>query len=158
MTWGESMNIQELVAFFKKACAYDQMMGLEFEIPRPGEAVYKLTIASKHCSSPESCHGGVISGMMDGTIGLAALGHAVTVGMFCSTVEIKTNFLRPARVGDVLIGRGKVDYTGKAIVVSSGSIERESDGQLIAKAMGTFNLYPIHKKNLGELNYGDEQV
>lgn len=144
------MTPQELGKLFKNISKYDQTMGLEFEMKGAGEIEYTLEIKEKHLSSPETCHGATIAGMMDCVLGLTVLSHSVTLDMLCSTVEFKTNFITPAKLGDVLIGSAKLDYVGKTLVVCNGTIVNKIDGRMVAKGMGTFNLYPLSKKDLAK--------
>lgn len=142
------MDPHALEKLFKKINKFDAHMGLHFHISGPGEVHYRLKLEDQHMSSPGFCHGAVLAGMMDAQLGLTALSSAVTEDKLCSTVELKTNFLQPAHHGDVLIGEGEIDYKGKTLVVVSAWLKRESDGELISKGMGTFNMYPMSKKEI----------
>jgi len=82
---------------------------------------------------------------MDCVLGLSALSMALTEGNLTSTVEFKLNFIRPARLGDKLVGTGLIDYKGKSLIIASGDIKLAT-GELIAKGLGTFNTYPLEKK------------
>lgn len=137
--------LEKFAPHFKAINHFDRDNGLEFEILRPGEIIYHLTVQEKHLSSPGIAHGAAIAAFMDCVLGLSALSQALTEGSLTSTVEFKLNFIRPARLGDKLIGRGKVDYKGKSLIISSGEIHLDS-GELIAKGLGTFNTYPLEKK------------
>ncbi len=136
-------NLEQL---FKDHCHFDQHMGLDLTIHAPGQICYRLTVQEKHLSTIDACHGGTIAAMMDATLGLTALSWAFPRGQLCSTVEFKTNFLSPAKTGDVLEGCGEIDFTGSKLVVTNAHIIDKNTGQLVAKGMGTFALYPISKK------------
>ena len=142
------MDPQALEKLFKKINRFDALMGFEFKISGPGLATYRLKLEEKHMSSPGFCHGAVLAAMMDAQLGLTALSSAVTEDKLCSTVELKTNFLQPAHLGDTIVGEGSIDYKGKTLVVVSAWLKRESDGELISKGMGTFNMYPMNKKEV----------
>jgi len=121
-------------------------MGLELAITNDGQTSYRLTIHEALMSSPAAIHGGAISAMMDATLGIQALCHAAKSNMLCSTVEFKINFLSQATIGETLIGQAKLDYTGKRLVVSSADIIEEKSKRIVAKGLGTFNLYPMKKR------------
>jgi acyl-coenzyme A thioesterase PaaI-like protein len=140
------VDTQQLVELFKKMNRFDSLLGLELKINEQGAPYYELPIRADHESSPQTAHGAVIAGMMDAQLGILALNSAVTRGMFCSTVELKTNFFHPARVGDTLIGGGELDFQGKSLVVVSAWLTLKSTNQLAAKGIGTFNLYPMSKR------------
>ncbi|WP_127717397.1 PaaI family thioesterase [Halobacteriovorax sp. HLS] len=142
------MTPQELDTIFRKISTFDKTLGLEYTMTGPAEVTYTLTVDERHLSSPQTCHGAVIAGMMDSVLGLTVLSYSVTLDKLCSTVEFKTNFIAPALIGDKLIGTAKLDYVGNSLVVCNGEIIAENDKRVIAKAMGTFNLYPLSKKDL----------
>lgn len=56
-------------------------------------------------------------------------------------------------MGDKLIGRGKVDFEGKKLISSTGEIYKVTDNEeiLVAKAIGTFNKYPLDKTQFSNL-------
>ena len=119
--------------------------GMELEVLVPGHVKYHLTVKEEHLSSPSTAHWGILAAAMDATLGTSALTFAFTSGQVCSTVEFKINYLRPAKLADDLEAEAVLDYTGKRIVVTSGVIRRKADQDLVAKGMGTFNLYPLTK-------------
>ena len=141
MQWDQE-SFQKL---YKQICQFDAHLGMDFEIHTPGDVTYRLALTDAHQSSPKSIHGGTLAAMMDATLGLSALSFAVTKGQLCSTVEFKINYLEPAKPGDVLEGRGELDFTGNRLVVTSAKIWEKESGKLLAKGMGTFNLYPMDK-------------
>ena len=138
-----SMTPKELETFFRKYSKLDQTLGLKLDIQGPGEITYTLTIDERHLSSPKTAHGGILAAMMDDVLGVTALSMAVTKGFLVSTVEFKLNYLQPARLGDTLVGSALIDFQGKSLIVTSGSIK--CGDQMICKGQGTFNLYPIEK-------------
>jgi uncharacterized protein (TIGR00369 family) len=143
----EKMTPKDLEALFKRISRFDQTLGLELSITEAGDTVYKMKVDERHASSPISCHGGAIAGMMDAVLGVRALAYSVTQMKFCSTVEFKINFLNPAVPGDLLIGASSIDFVGKRLVVTSATIS--AGEKLVAKGIGTFNLYPISKFGSG---------
>lgn len=140
------MNIADFEAFYKRICNYDRHMGLVLTIHGPGKITYRLHIDDRHLSAFEACHGGVIAGFMDAILGVTALSWCVGSGNLCATVEFKTHFFSPVKRGDELEGTGEIDFAGSRLVVSTARITDTTTGQLVAKGMGTFNLYPATKK------------
>ena len=140
------LNLDQFITLFRSFNKYDIDNALTFEIHEPGSISYKMTISEKHLSSPNTDHGAVLAGFMDCVLGLSALSQAVTLGSLTSTVEFKINFVRPVLLGDEIIGTGKVVHKGKSLLISSGEI-RNAKGDLIALGQGTFNTYPLNKKD-----------
>lgn len=140
------MKPTDLIQLFKQINHFDRTMGLELIFDQHTQPHYQLKIQEQHLSSPGVAHGAVIAAMMDAQLGILALAHAVTMDKLCSTVELKTNFLNPALISDELVGSGVIDFTGKSLVVVSASLVKKANQELVAKGMGTFNLYPLDKK------------
>ena len=138
--------LDQFIALFKSINHFDRDNQLEFEIHSPGEITYRMTIQDKHLSSPNTAHGAVIAGFMDCVLGLSALSLAVTEGNLTSTVEFKLNFIKPALLGNELVGTGRVEHKGKSLLISTGEIRLKDSGELVAKGQGTFNTYPLSKK------------
>jgi uncharacterized protein (TIGR00369 family) len=125
---------------------FGKTLGMDFKIIEPGLVHYYIKINKAHLATPLAAHGGVISALMDGLLGVAALSLSVQENKIISTVEFKINFLAPALLDDELMGIGKVEQQGKRLIISSGDIIcPKRNNVLIAKAMGTFNAYPAEK-------------
>lgn len=140
-----------MIDVYNKINLYAQENGLVLQVIEPGHITYTMKVLEKHLSSPNTCHGGVIAGMMDSVIGTAALSLAFTENNLVSTVEFKINFFKPVHLHDELTGTGKVDYKGKSLIISSGEIYDKKTGQLVAKGIGTFNVYPLSKKDFSQV-------
>ena len=125
---------------------FGKTLGMDFKIIETGLVHYFLTITQDHLSTPKAVHGGVIAALMDGVLGVAALSAVVEQQKIVSTVEFKINYLTPSLLNDQLLGIGKVEHAGNRIIVSSGDIICINRQDIvIAKAIGTFNAYPLEK-------------
>lgn len=143
-----------MVAAYNQMNHYGRTNGMVLTVPEPGHAEYQMTVQPEHLSSPNTCHGGVLAGLMDAALGAAALTLAFTKLEFVSTVEFKMNYLHSVHLHDVLVARGMVDHAGKSLVVSSCVIYRVKEGQedvAVARGLGTFNRYPANKRDFAKL-------
>lgn len=128
-------------AEYEAICQYENnpswnLIGVEaFEVS-PGHAKLKMTVNEHHLNTLNICHGGIVAYMADTTMGVAMR----TTGPIGVTVEININFIRGAKVGDVLIGEGEVFHRGKRSVVCESKIINASTGKLCAISRGTFML------------------
>jgi uncharacterized protein (TIGR00369 family) len=138
----------KLIKKYQETNNYGNDSGMELIKFEEDEIVYRLEIKKKHLATPTTAHGGIVAGYMDAVLGLAGLYVSSADGNLVSTVEFKINFLRPARLGDILIGTGKCVSAGKRIIVCDGRIVNEVDNQLVAIATGTFNAYPYAKSGM----------
>lgn len=143
--------LEKFAKTFVQGNEFDRANGMTFEILAPGHIEYTLPLKKDHASFGNVAHGGALSALMDATLGLAALSQAVPEGLLVSTVEFKMNFIRPAHIGDTLIGIGKVEHNGRSLIISNASIFLKESDTLVAKGLGTFNKYPMEKKGLSNL-------
>ncbi|SHL25149.1 PaaI family thioesterase [Hymenobacter psychrotolerans] len=150
-------DVATLVALYNQINTYGRTNGMQLTLTGPGEVLYAMTIREEHLSSPGTCHGGVVAGLMDAALGAAALSQAFTSGELVSTVEFKINYLHPVRLHDHLLARAHVEHTGKTLVVSSAAIECTTRGVVVARGMGTFNRYPADKRDFHRLLFPDTE-
>ncbi|WP_233254090.1 PaaI family thioesterase [Hymenobacter sedentarius] len=147
-------ELAAMVAAYNHMNHYGRANGMALTVPAPGQAEYRMTIQEEHLSSPNTCHGGVLAGLMDAALGASALSLAFTSLEFVSTVEFKMNYLHAVHLHDVLVAKGTVDHTGKKLIVSSCVIYRVADGKqdvAVARGLGTFNRYPASKRDFAKL-------
>jgi len=151
-------DVATLIAIYNQINAYGRTNGMELTVRQPGQVLYTMAIRDEHLSSPGTCHGGVLAGLMDAALGAAALSLAFTAGELVSTVEFKINYLHPVRLHDHLVARGQVEHSGKTLVVTSATIECPTrDNLVVARGMGTFNRYPADKRDFHRLLYPDAE-
>lgn len=147
-----SPDAATLIAVYNRINQYGQANSMELVLNQPGDVRYTMTIRDEHLSSPGTCHGGVLAGLMDSALGAAALSLAFTAGELVSTVEFKINYLHPVRLHDQLVAHGIVEHSGKTLVVSSAIITCPTrDNLVVARGLGTFNRYPATKRDFHEL-------
>ena len=133
-----------ILEIYNKINHFGNHENMVYEIITPGHVKYQMPIQPHHASGPGVAHGGIIAGFMDAILGVAALSLSVEKGNLVSTVEFKINYLAPVPIGAQIYGEGNVESEGNKIIVTSGVITDEN-GKVLAKAMGTFNAYPLEK-------------
>ncbi len=100
----------------------------------------RLAIREDHLSPAGRVHGGVLSAFMDYASGAAVFSTLDPESGYCSTVELKINYLRPVNLGDRLIARTQVVFLGKRLCVIQGTILRDQEKEPIAITTATFNV------------------
>ncbi len=98
-----------------------------------------LTIRQDHLSPSGRVHGGVISALFDFACG-AAVFSTLEPKDYCSTVELKVNYLKALLVGDELRGETQVIFRGKRLCVIHGFLYRLGEKNPVAMATATFNI------------------
>ena len=147
-------ELAAMVAAYNQMNHYGRANGMELTVPAPGQAEYRMSVRAEHLSSPTTCHGGVLAGLMDAALGAAALSLAFVSQDLVSTVEFKMNYLHAVHLHDELVAKGLVDHAGSTLVVSSCVIYRVKAGQEdvpVARGLGTFNRYPANKRDFAKL-------
>ncbi len=141
--------MEKLLEIYNQVNQFGKDHDFKLTIVKPGEIIYEMEVLPKHLATPKTIHGGMVAAMMDGVLGVAGLSLVALENKLVSTVEFKISYFNPAYEGDVLTGKGKVDKKGNRIIYASGEIYNQKN-EIIAKAMGTFNAYPIEKSDLAE--------
>ena len=150
-------DLATMVAAYNQMNHYGRTNGMTLTVSTPGQIEYRMTVQNEHLSSPNTCHGGVLAGLMDAALGAAALSLAFTKMELVSTVEFKMNYLHSVHLHDELVARGVVDHGGNSLVVSSCVVYRVKEGQedvAVARGLGTFNRYPASKRDFSQLLMG----
>ena len=93
--------------------------------------------------------GGILAAMLDDTMGPALV---ATLGpdQFALTLELKTNFIRPAKIG-VLVGEGRIVHRGGTVCFLEGSL-RDAEGTLVATATATARLISTKERERATAN------
>jgi uncharacterized protein (TIGR00369 family) len=127
----------ELLDFGKSVLAqqpFSVLVGTELTAFEPGRAELTLRVREPLLQQHGFVHGGVLSYLADNAVTFAAgslLGDSLTV-------ELKINYVRPAR-GESLIARAKVEHRGRRQAVARCELYALADGgeKLCALAQGT---------------------
>ncbi|MCC2547257.1 PaaI family thioesterase [Hymenobacter sp. BT175] len=151
-------DVATLVAIYNQINHYGRTNGMQLTLTTPGEVTYTMTVREDHLSSPGTCHGGVLAGLMDSALGAAALSLAFKAGELVSTVEFKINYLHPVRLHDRLVAYGKVEHSGKTLIVASAEVRCPERELVVARGMGTFNRYPADKRDFHRLLFPDSEA
>ena len=102
-------------------------------------------------------HGGMLAAMLDETLS-PVLAATLGPGEFAPTLEIKVNFITPAKVGRVL-GTGRIVNRGRSICFLEGQLHDEH-GHLLATAMATSKIRtpePGMRSELSCVSYSSER-
>ncbi|MBL4631084.1 MAG: PaaI family thioesterase [Paraglaciecola sp.] len=96
--------------------------------------IHVAFVGSESFTNPAGhIQGGFLCAMLDDVMG-PALVFSLEVGQFAPTLELKTQFIKPAFTGRIE-GRGRVVSRGKQICYLEGELYQE--GKLVAKATAT---------------------
>jgi len=103
----------------------------------------EVTPAEHHQSWPGVLHGGVISAILDETIGRVAFLH----DRWVQTAKLSLRFSRPAPLGQLLRARGELVADNRRLMQMRGSLYLAGSDELLATAEGTFVPLPDKERD-----------
>jgi uncharacterized protein (TIGR00369 family) len=114
---------------------FARLLGLEVVEAERTRVVGRLTVREELCTSGHILHGGAYMAFAD-TLG--AIGAALNLrpGTGATTLESKTNFLGPARVGETITGEATPLHVGRRSSVWQTRVTNP-EGRLLAVVIQT---------------------
>jgi len=113
---------------------YYQHIGIRLVRLERGRSELQLKLTRSLTQSSGVAHGGVAASLIDSAVGLA-LCTLVEPNQMVSTVEMKVNYLTPARPG-LIEATGMIIHKGKRIAVGEASVFEEN--KIVAKGLVTY--------------------
>ena len=112
----------------------------------PGHVRVRYTARPEFGNPQGAIQGGFLAAMLDDAMG-PALMTLLEADQFAPTIEIKVNFMRPARPG-AIIAEGRVVHRTRSLAFLEGNLQTE-DGDLIATGTATARISggPDERKN-----------
>jgi len=112
-----------------------KVLGFKIKEIGDGQVILSAHVDKRFHNPMGTVHGGILTAYADVAMGMA-FSTLLEEGESTTTVEAKTNFIRPLVEDDILI-RARVTYKGNTMgLVESGV--RDKEFQLITKSTGTF--------------------
>lgn len=109
---------------------FGRHLGLRLVSAEPDRVVAELVVGEEHCNRNGVLHGGAVMGLADNTGGTATLLN-LPEGTGTTTVESKTNFFAPIRLGETARAESTPLHRGRSTQVWQTRITRP-DGKLAA--------------------------
>jgi uncharacterized protein (TIGR00369 family) len=132
----ESAGVDEQATkLMHDAMPYAAELGIEAVTATKELVRTRLAWAASRCTAGGALHGGVLMALADATGGLAAFLNLPEGAAGTSTIESKTNFLRPLRSG-YATATARPLHIGRRIVVAETEIHDDA-GKLVAKVTQT---------------------
>lgn len=136
------MTEENLAPFFNESNApFARMIGVHMTHVTKSRLEAELLVTPEHCTVPATMHGGAMMAFADNMGGCGAFLN-MPEGMMTTTVESKTNFLRPVPVGQKALAVTEPVHIGKSLQVWKTEIRRE-DGKVAAIVTQTQMILPM---------------
>ena len=112
-------------------------LGFTLEKFENGHSELHFKPRAEHLNSFDITHGGAVMTLLDVVMATAA--RSVEPDMGVVTIEMKTSFMRPAKIseGENLVAKGLLLLRTKTMIFTEGKVY-DAAGQLCAHATGTF--------------------
>jgi uncharacterized protein (TIGR00369 family) len=116
-------------------------LGVTLEKFEGGQSELHYAPLPEHFNSFDVTHGGAVMTVLD--VAMAQAARSVQPEMGVVTIEMKTSFMRPAKVapGQKLVACGELQHRTRSMAFTEGRVY-DADGQLCAMATGTFKYVP----------------
>ncbi len=128
-------------AFNESNAPFARMIGVRMTNVTKERLEAELLVTPEHCTIPATMHGGAMMAFADNMGGCGAFLN-MPEGMMTTTVESKTNFLRPIPVGQKAIAVTEPVHIGRSLQVWKTEIRRE-DGKVAAIVTQTQMIMPM---------------
>jgi uncharacterized protein (TIGR00369 family) len=112
----------------------DVLLGWKALSLEPGHVRVRYTARPEFTNPTGAIQGGFLAAMLDDAMG-PALFTTLHAEQFAPTVELKVNFMRPARPGTI-IAEGRIVHRTRTLAFLEGTLSTE-DGDLIATGTAT---------------------
>ena len=132
---------------FGAAIPFVHHLGFTLEQFEGGHSELRFAPRPEHLNSFEVTHGGAVMTLLD--IAMATAARSVEPALGVVTIEMKTSFMRPAKVppGSALVARGLLQHRSRSMAFTEGR-GYDTEGPLCAMATGTFK-YVVRRDKAG---------
>jgi uncharacterized protein (TIGR00369 family) len=130
------------------------LLGMDLIEADTGRAVFSVEPAEHHYNPLGTVHGGLAATLLDSAM-TCAVSSTLPAGRALTTLELKTNFVRPitAETGPITAS-GTVLHAGSRTGTAEGKVE-DAQGRLLAHGTATFLIFdPSQSESTGD---GDQR-
>lgn len=133
------------------AVPYNSALGLLVADVGAGEATMRLPYRAELIGNPDTgvLHGGVITGMIDATCGLAVFLKLATP-VRIATLDLRIDYLKPATPPHDVLARAECYRLTRQVAFVRATAYHDDPADPIASAAGTFMIFDEGKSPVGE--------
>ena len=119
--------------------------GLLFKTISENEYEFKTTVNENHLNAANITHGGFIAAFVDAGAGTAA--HRSADQNPCVTISLELKFISPVKLGQVLIGKTKIQKKTRSMVFLT--CELNVQNKIVATASGVWKILKLARAGPG---------
>lgn len=127
---------------------FTELMGAQIEEAGEGHSRLTLTCNAQHLGWDGQVHGGIITTLMDSSVGIAisrARGEEARRRAPHATIEMNTTFFARAEEGDEIVVDGHISLSTDTIITGESEARVNGSGQVLARGRLTFAI--IHRRD-----------
>jgi 1,4-dihydroxy-2-naphthoyl-CoA hydrolase len=124
------------------------LLGIKIESAAPDEVVGTLVVEERLCTVGGILHGGAFMALADTLGGVGAFLN-LTPRTRTATVESKTNFLRPAKIGTKVTAKSRLINRGRTLLLWQTEVH-DSEGRLLALVSQSQMIVPVTERDAGK--------
>lgn len=118
-----------------------RLFGFEMVEVEEGTTLVQLYCRDEFINFGGIVHGGVITALADSAMG-SSLATLTPDGTRQVSFDLKLTIISAAQAGETLRARGRVLHAGRRTAVCEAEVRSAADDRLVAKATGSFAVYP----------------
>lgn len=132
--------------------SFTEFIGARVERVDEGVCLLSLTVGPQHLNTRGVLHAGVLTSLMDATIGigLGYLRRDEVRHRPHATIEMNASFLTDGREGDEIEVEGRVTRQGRSIAFGESVARRRPDGEVLALSRLTFAIAAHRRPNVAQ--------
>jgi uncharacterized protein (TIGR00369 family) len=141
------MTLEELARFMEQGIPFNKVLGLKLRSLEKGRALLEVPFRDELVGDPfrPALHGGVLSALADTAGGAAVWGSVPDPRSRVSTIDLRLDYLRPARLEAVLADARVVRLGNRVGVVDMRLFHESDEAVTIATGKGVYNVSPPKK-------------
>ena len=142
------MSLQQVRERLKGASSpATRLLGIKMLEADEGTTLVEMACRDDFINFGGIVHGGVITALADSAMG-SSLATVMPDNTRQVSFDLKLTLISAAQAGEVLRARGRVLHAGRRTAVCEARVET-ADGRLVAKATGSFAVYPPQEQSPG---------
>ena len=144
----KSLEIAEkMLLFGVNTCPFYKMTGMKCTMARNGEARVRLPFKADLAHPGKVAHGGAITAVADSAMSLALIS-LTWPNTHIATVELKINFMKPFRDGEIT-AHGEILKRGSKVTVGRFAVT-DNMGDTVAVGLATFSVHEHDNEQVAE--------
>ncbi|MBC7143239.1 MAG: PaaI family thioesterase [Rhodobacteraceae bacterium] len=126
---------------FIEAIPHSRALGMVLDTLEDGVAVISMPYDARFVGDPQTgvIHGGAVSALMDSCSGAAVMSHPTGV-IGTATIDLRIDYMRPARPGDRITARAECYHVTRAVAFVRATAHDADTDRPVATATGAFTL------------------